>query len=152
MNNRNDLLFVSIHGAFMTFDPLSCTSNMSQGDAESTSESDWGGLVWNRRKRPVVSQGGGMRRQRQDNGWMRKDGNRPSANTGWVRGVNPNWDSSAAGDRSSSNGEGDRFARTDQDSTKTGGGLDKKPRKVSDLASFLSALVLFGPTMTHMTH
>ena len=67
MNSRNDLLFVSIHGAFLTFDPLSCTSRMegtcstSNADAASDRTSDkttstgWGGLVWNRRrKRPVV--------------------------------------------------------------------------------------------------
>jgi len=65
MNSRNDLLFVSIHGAFLTFDPLSCTSRMegtssnADADADRTSEKTtstrWGGLVWNRRrKRPVV--------------------------------------------------------------------------------------------------
>ena len=136
MNSRNDLLFVSIHGAFLTFDPLSCTTRMegncstSNADAGADRTSDkatstgWGGLVWNRRrKRPVVSNGGAQR-QRHDDGWMRKDGNRRSANTGWVRGANPNRDRPAEG----------------------------KPRKVSDLASFLSALVLFGPNMTHMTH
>ena len=116
MNSRNDLLFVSIHGAFLTFDPLSCTarmegtcstSNADAGDdrtgratadrsSDKTTSTGWGGLVWNRR----------------------------SANTGWVRGANPNWDRPAEG----------------------------QPRKVSDLASFLSALVLFGPNMTHMTH
>ena len=53
MNSRKDLLFVSIHGAFLTFDPLSCTSRM-EGTC-STSSTGWGGLVWNRRrKRPVV--------------------------------------------------------------------------------------------------
>ena len=53
MNSRNDLLFVSIHGAFLTFDPLSCTSCMER--TCSTSNTKWGGLVWNRRrKRPVV--------------------------------------------------------------------------------------------------
>lgn len=122
MNSRNDLLFVSIHGAFMTFDPLSCTSSMESDTTETQSDSAWGGLVWNRRKRPVVNQGGGMRRQRRDDGWIRKDGNRRSANTGWVRGANPNWDKGPS-----------------------------KPRKVSDLAAFLSAIVLFGPSMTHMT-
>lgn len=102
MNSRNDLLFVSIHGAFMTFDPLSCTNSMESDTTETQSDSAWGGLVWNRRKRPVV--------------------NRRSANTGWVRGANPNWDPGPS-----------------------------KPRKVSDLAAFLSAIVLFGPSMTHMT-
>ena len=75
MNSRNDLLFVSIHGAFLTFDPLSCTSRMegtsstSNADtgadrtgraavdrtSDKTTSTGWGGLVWNRRrKRPVV--------------------------------------------------------------------------------------------------
>lgn len=65
MNSRNDLLFVSIHGAFLTFDPLSCTTRMqgtgstSNADADrasdKTTSTGWGGLVWNRRrKRPVV--------------------------------------------------------------------------------------------------
>ena len=77
MNSRNDLLFVSIHGAFLTFDPLSCTARMegtcstSNADAgaradctgraasdrtsDKTTSTGWGGLVWNRRrKRPVV--------------------------------------------------------------------------------------------------
>ena len=53
MNSRNDLLFVSIHGTFLTFDPLSCTARME--GTGSTSNTGWGGLVWNRRrKRPVV--------------------------------------------------------------------------------------------------
>jgi len=52
MNSRNDLLFVSIHGAFLTFDPLSCTTPMQGTGSPSTRR---GGLVWNRRrKRPVV--------------------------------------------------------------------------------------------------
>ena len=67
MNSRNDLLFVSIHGAFLTFDPLSCTSHMegtgSTSNADTganrtshkTTSTRWGGLVWNRRrKRSVV--------------------------------------------------------------------------------------------------
>ena len=66
MNSRNDLLFVSIHGAFLTFDPLSCTtpmegtcstSNTAAADrtSDKTNSRGWGGLVWNRRrKRPVV--------------------------------------------------------------------------------------------------
>lgn len=67
MNSRNDLLFVSIHGAFLTFDPLSCTTRMegtgstSHADAgadrtaDKTTSTGWGGMVWNRRrKRPVV--------------------------------------------------------------------------------------------------
>ena len=63
MNSRNDLLFVSIHGAFLTFEPLSCTARMegtcSTDDDDRTSDkttrTGWGGLVWNRRrKRPVV--------------------------------------------------------------------------------------------------
>ena len=156
MNSRNDLLFVSIHGAFLTFDPLSCTSRMegtcstSNADAgadrtsDKTTSTGWGGLVWNRRrKRPVVSNGGAQR-QRQDDGWMRKDGNRRSANTGWVRGVNPNWDRPATAPRKAPEKAGDAGA--------SGQPAEGKPRKVSDLASFLSALVLFGPNMTHMTH
>ena len=91
MNSRNDLLFVSIHGAFLTFDPLSCTTRMegtgstSHADAgndrtgraaadrtsDKTTSTGWGGLVWNRRrKRPVVSNGGAQR-QRHDDGWIR---------------------------------------------------------------------------------
>jgi hypothetical protein len=75
MNSRNDLLFVSIHGAFLTFNPLSCTSRMegtnstpnadagadrtgnaaADRTADKTGNSGWGGLVWNRRrKHPIV--------------------------------------------------------------------------------------------------
>jgi len=164
MNSRNDLLFVSIHGAFLTFDPLSCTSRMegtsstSNADtgadrtgraavdrtSDKTTSTGWGGLVWNRRrKRPVVNNGGAQR-QRHDDGWMRKDGNRRSANTGWVRGVNPNWDRPATAPDAGPSGGGDPGEHASHS--------EGKPRKVSDLASFLSALVLFGPNMTHMTH
>ena len=157
MNSRNDLLFVSIHGAFLTFDPLSCTSRMegtcstSNADAaadrtsDKTTSTEWGGLVWNRRrKRPVVSNGGAQR-QRQDDGWMRKDGNRRSANTGWVLGVNPNWDRPATA-------PGKTAEKQAGNAVKHGHPAEGQPRKVSNLASFLSALVLFGPNMTHMTH
>ena len=69
MNSRNDLLFVSIHGAFLTFDPLSCTSqtegagsnatadagSSTSRTSDKTSRTGFGGLVWNRRrKRPIV--------------------------------------------------------------------------------------------------
>ena len=63
MNSRKDLLFVSIHGAFLTFAPLSCNARVegtcSDAGADRTSDkttsTGWGGLVWNRRrKRPVV--------------------------------------------------------------------------------------------------
>ena len=164
MNSRNDLLFVSIHGAFLTFDPLSCTSRMegtcytsnaaaadrtgrtaADRTPDKTTSTGWGGLVWNRRrKRPVVSNGGAQR-QRHDDGWMRKDGNRRSANTGWVRGVNPNWDRPATA-------PGKTPEKQAGDAGGAGQPAEGKPRKVSDLASFLSALVLFGPNMTHMTH
>ena len=75
---------------------------------------------------------------------MRKDGNRRSANTGWVRVANPNWDrpSTAPGKAPEKAGDAGGPGRP----------AEGQPRKVSDLASFLSALVLFGPNMTHMTH
>ena len=146
MKHHNDLLFVSIHGAFMTFDPLACTANMAQDNAETSSDSAWGGLVWNRRKRPVVSNGGGTARQRRDDGWMRKDGNRRSATTGWVRGVNPHYD------RPMRPKQDRDMPQAPQRPDRQEGTRDKKPRKVSDLAAFLSAIALFGPSMTHMTH
>lgn len=121
MNSRNDLLFVSIHGAFMTFDPLSCTSNMKQ-----------------------------------DKEWMNKNANRRSANTGWVRRANPNMDQPSSHSREGCDrsNPSEREAPSSQAAKRhrMPKGHARKPRKVSDLASFLSALVLFGPNMTHMTH
>ncbi len=146
MKHNNDLLFVSIHGAFMTFDPLACTSRVEQDSAEGNTDSEWGGLVWNRRKRPMSDPGARARRGRRDEGWMRQDGNRRSANTGWVRGANPHCDRPMR-PKPDSNAPREPQRTPDQ-----GGTRDKKPRKVSDLAAFLSALVLFGPNMTHMTH